>query len=188
MKRIIATIAVAVLGVLSVAACEPETADTVQQAAESRNRAIDQIRKTQPVTGMTYSSTLETINKWAERWSDRSRLSYVYMQRSDGSFAGYYVLKGLPVSYCTSGSPTFDYVDIKGDGNSYDVRVDAPGLDGAYYGGCDASRYYGFDATTDAYLEYTDGMVLTAVLSDQPLPLSNQPLGPTSVEDVRNSR
>jgi hypothetical protein len=161
---------------LSASSCDsqPSAAD---KARAARNQGVEQIRAQQPVQAMTYSPTLDTINGWAKTWGTPGKVSYVYMQRADGTFAGYYVMKGLPVSYCASGSPTYDLIDTPGDGsNEKNQQVPAAGLDGAYYGGsgnCD--RYYGFDAVTNQYLEYTDGLVLTAVLSDQPLSLDRQP-------------
>jgi hypothetical protein len=165
---------------------KPSAADN---AREARSKSVEQIRKEQPVHAMRYSPTLDTVNGWVDTWGRKGQVSYVYMQRQDGTFAGYYVLKGLPVNYCVGGSPPYDYSDIKGDGSPDEVQVPAPGLDGAYYGGCDSSRYYGFDAGTGQYIEYTDGMVLTAVLSNQPLPLSKQPqpFG-SSIADVKAKR
>ena len=184
LTKITATLAGVSLA-LALSACS-ETETTAEKAAKARNQGVDSIRKTQPVSPMTYSPTLETINRWAKTWGQKGKVSYVYMQRQDGTFAGYYVIDGLPVNYCVSGSPTYDLSqqDV-GDSNGK-MQLPAPGLDGAYYGGCDASRYYGFDAVTGQYVEYTDGMVLTAVLSDSPLPLDKQPAPfGSSIEDVK---
>jgi hypothetical protein len=169
---------------LSASSCESES--TAEKAAKARSKGVDQIRVNQPVKPMEYSPTLNTITKWSETWGKKGKVSYVYMQRADGSFAGYYVLEGLPVNYCVSGSPPYDMEDLPGDQDSADQKVDAPGLDGAYYGGCDSSRYYGFDAVTGQYVEYSEGMSLTAVLSDQPLPMDKQPRPfVSSIEDVK---
>lgn len=168
----------------TLSACGEESA--AQKASKARTKGVEQIRKSQPVNPMTYSPTLETINRWAKTWGQKGKVSYVYMQRQDGTFAGYYVIDGLPVNYCVSGSPTYEMQDLPGDGDSADQKVEAPGLDGAYYGGCDSSRYYGFDAVTGQYIEYTDGLVLTAVLSDSPLPLDKQPVPfGSSIEEVK---
>lgn len=174
--------------VIGLAACEGEPS-AANKANETRDKAVEGIRKNQPVQPMSYSPTLETINRWAKTWGQKGKVSYVYMQRADGTFAGYYVLDGLPVNYCVGGSPPYTMSDLPGDQDSADQKVPAPGLDGAYYGGCDASRYYGFDAVSGQYVEYTDGFVLTAVLSDSPLPLDKQPLPfGSSIEDVQASR
>lgn len=184
-------LALLVIGFVAVGltACDDPQATPAEQAQAARNAGVAQIRTNQPAQAMDYSPTIDTINGWSATWGKKGKVSYVYMQRADGSFAGYYVLKGLPVSYCASGSPTYDYVDIKGDGIGHKVQVPAPGLDGAYYGGSgNCNRYYGFDAVTGQYVEYTDGLVLTAVLSDSPLPMDKQPTPyGSSIEDVKKA-
>lgn len=188
LKRLVAVPAV-IAGMVLLAGCPSSPPDAQEQTRQDRTKAVEAIRKEQPVQNMTFSPTLDTINRWAKTWGQKGKVSYVYMQRQDGTFAGYYVIDGLPVNYCVGGSPPYDYVDIRGDENTADVQVPAPGLDGAYYGGCDASRYYGFDAVTGQYIEYTDGMVLTAVLSDSPLPMSKQPIPfGSSIAEVRKDQ
>lgn len=173
--------------VFVMAGCTESQPSAANKAVSDRERAVEGIRMNQPVQAMDYSPTLDTINKWALTWGEKGKVSYVYMQRADGTFAGYYVIEGLPVNYCVGGSPPYSMEDLSGDQTTVKVQVPAPGLDGAYYGGCDASRYYGFDAVTGQYIEYTDGMVLTAVLSDSPLPLDKQPIPfGSSIEDVKN--
>lgn len=185
MHHLIKTAAFALMAVLVFAGCESEPT-TAEKVAAERNKGVDEIRSQQKVNPMKWSPTLSTINRWAETWGQQGKVSYVYMQRQDGEFAGYYVLDGLPVNYCVSGSPTYDMYDVHGDSMGPSLNVPAPALDGAYYGGCDSSRYYGFDAVTGQYIEYTDGLVLTAVLSDQPLSLDKQPraLGGSTIEEV----
>lgn len=179
-KKIAATVmAIGLVGTM--AACEGDKSST-EEAQESRSKGVDKIRANQKVSTMEYSSTLNTIDRWTNTWGKKGKVSYVYMQRADGTFAGYYVLDGLPVSYCTAGAPEYE---IEGNSSGGYVVVPGPSSDGAYYGGCDENRYYGFDAVTGQYIEYTDGLVLTAVLSDQPLKMDNQPqpFGST-IEDV----
>ena len=172
-KKIAAALsAVALAGTL--AACSDETSSE-QKAQESRSKGMENLRAKQKPVTMEWSPILDSVDRRNKTWEKKGKVSYIYMQRQDGSFAGYYVMDGLPVSYCTSGAPTFNWQDIPNDGASTQQQVPAPAGDGAYYTGCDANRYYGFDALTGQYLEYTDGMVLTAVLSDQPLELDKQP-------------
>lgn len=190
MHRLTTTILAALAAlalIFGLSACESGPPSAATTANKARDKAVESIRKNQPVQPMSYSPTLETINRWAQTWGQKGTVSYVYMQRNDGSFAGYYVLAGLPVNYCVGGSPPWTMEDLPGDENTADQRVPAPGLDGAYYGGCDASRYYGFDAVTGQYVEYTDGFILTAVLSNQPLPMEKQPIPfVSSIEDVES--
>lgn len=185
-KIAVALSALALVG--TIAACEEEKS-AASEAQESRSKGVDQLRKEQKVKTMKWSPTLNNVNRWAETWGQKGKVSYVYMQRQDGTFAGYYVLDGLPVNYCTSGAPTYTYEGRPNDGEPTKYEVPAPSSDGAYYGGCDASRYYGFDAVSGQYIEYTDGLVLTAVLSDQPLPMDKQPQPyGTSIEDVEKDK
>ena len=188
--KIISLIASAGVVVGAVTACSgEEEGNATQEAQKSRSQGVSDLRKNQKVKTMKYSPTLNNVNRWAETWGKEGKVSYVYMQRQDGTFAGYYVLDGLPVNYCTSGAPTYDWENRDSDTGSSDSIVPAPASDGAYYGGCDASRYYGFDAVTGQYIEYTDGMVLTAVLSDQPLTLDKQPTPyGSSINEVKNSK
>lgn len=187
-KKILAG-ATAAVAAFALSGCGEPGTDATRSAQKARTEAVENIRANQPVEKMSYSPTLDTINGWVKVWNDPSAVSYVYMKRADGTLDGYYVLKGLPVNYCVSGSPTYDWVDIPGDGSGANTQVPAPALDGAYYGGCDASRYYGFDAVTGQYLEYTDGFIMTAQLSNQPLPLDKQPPAYiSSIEDVARNK
>src|SRR5690606_40706282 len=97
----------------------------------------------QPAHVMKYSPTRETISKWGKTWEKEGKLSYVYLLNSMGDTVGYYVLKGLPVSYCASLTPTWDFT--RQDGKYH--QVPAPGIDQEYYGnsGGLCSTYYGFD-------------------------------------------
>jgi hypothetical protein len=47
--------------------------------------------------------------------------------------------------------------------------------------------YYGRDATTDTYLEFTAGLGINVLLYEEPLPRSVdvQPLGPTTAAEVQ---
>ncbi len=184
LTRTLSSLAAVALLAGGLSACEGEPS-AAQKSADARNEGVERIREKQPVSAMDYSQTLNTINRWAETWGQEGTVSYVYMKKSTGEVDGYYVMDGPPVNMCTSGSPTYDIVDSEGDGDDYpDREVAAPGLDGAYYGGCDSSRYYGFDAVTGQYLEYTDGFITTAMLSNQPIPQMSTNPYVSSVEDV----
>lgn len=96
------------------------------------------------------------------------------------------VLEGLPVSYCTSLIPPYQIIkpEITGD-NNVPLAVPGPSVDGTYSSSANCNTYYGKDATSGAYIEYTAGLGINVLLYDQPLPRQDvQPLGPTKVEDV----
>jgi hypothetical protein len=150
------------------------------------NRLVGQ----QPAHTMDYSPTRDTINFWIDTWGKKpGKPSYVYLQAQDGKLLGYYVLKGLPVSYCASITPTYTFThrDL-GDAHG-DVQVPAPSIDAVYYsgGGGLCSTYYGRDLTTNSYLEYTVGQGQNVLLYERPLPRQDvQPLGPTTIKDAQH--
>lgn len=134
----------------------------------------------QPSQTMNYSPTRNTANFWINTWNKPGKLSYVYLQNGDGDLLGYYVFKGLPVPYCVSLTPP-DQVNGNGD---YGVVRKAPAVDGVYYGEGDCSRYFGIDATTNSYVEYTAGLGINVLLYDKPLPNNPnvKPLGHTRID------
>lgn len=169
-----------VVSLLALAGCESEpNADE-----EARDGAYEKVIKSQPGKQLEYSPTRETINFWVDTWNEPGKLSYVYLQNTTGEVIGYYVLKGLPVSYCAQISPP-DRVD-HGSSGSNTVRQ-APANDGAYYGDGNCNTFYGQDAESGSYIEYTAGMGINVLLFDAPMPNQGdaKPLGPTSVEDVK---
>lgn len=163
----------------------PESAS--QKEAASRNSSYNSLTASQPAHKMTYSPTRATINFWIDTWNTPGKLSYVYLQGADGTLVGYYVLKGLPVSYCAGLTPPYTQIGTPDDGDSAkDNVVAAPSVDGVYYSGAQCNSFFGQDATTGAYIEYTVGQGQNVLLYDQPLPQQKagnaQPLGPTTTE------
>lgn len=159
MKNAIPTLAAAGVALVALTGCELD---------DSKPSTVTE---SQPAAAAEYSPTRDTINGWTETWGqDPEKLSYVYIQMGDGVY-GYFVMKGLPVSYCASINPPFE-IDKAGAYNNDRLVVPAPGVDGAYYnGGGSCDTYYGFDAETGAYLEFTVGMQQSYFLFDQPMEL-----------------
>jgi hypothetical protein len=177
-QAVASVLVTAVLAVAALVACTSDSSS--DKEAKSRNGTYDQLVAKQPAHSMTYSPTRDTINFWIDTWGKQpNKLAYVYLQNSEGKLIGYYVLKGLPVSYCAALTPT-QQVAHDDHGN---VVVNAPSVDGVFYSGGQCAAYYGRDATTNAYLEYTVGLGINVLLYDQPLP--NHPnvpnLGPTKL-------
>jgi len=178
-KKTLTLVATAILA-LGLAACDGEDSSTSAERTR-QGESYDHLVANQPAKSMTYSPTRETINFWIDTWNEPGKLSYVYLQGANGDLLGYYILEGLPVSYCAMLTP--NYKIHVGANNS--LAVPAPGMDGAYYSGDQCNAYYGKDATTGAYVEYTAGLGINVLLYDAPLPRQDvQPLGPTTVEDV----
>lgn len=180
-KTATAAAAIGAALLLTAGACDDSSQDLETQRQQS---SYDRLTAGQPAKSMQYSPTRETINFWIDTWDKPGKLAFVYLQASNGQLVGYYIFKGLPVSYCASLTPNFR---IHG-GNSA-VVTPAPAMDGVYYGsggGTLCSTYYGRDATTDSYMEYTVGTGISALIYEQPLPRQDvEPLGFTKIEDVK---
>lgn len=154
-----------------------------------RNNGYARLARQQPAHTMDYSPSRDTINFWIDTWGKPGKLSYVYLLASNGQMIGYYVFKGLPVSYCASLTPNYDFLDDVTDvqGKTHNVagvqQVPAPGVDGVYYSGGQCSAYYGKDATTNSYIEYTVGQGISALIYERPLPRQDvEPLGFTTIK------
>jgi hypothetical protein len=156
--------------------------ESQQKESQSRQAGYDQLVANQPGKTMTYSPTRELINFWIETWNEPNKLSFVYFQNANGDVNGYYVLQGLPVSMCASISPTYEvqYNDSAGR-----VVVPAPANDGVYYSGGQCNTYYGMDATTGTYLEWTAGLGINTMVYEEPQGrfTEAEPLGDAQIED-----
>lgn len=181
LRKITAGVAVAAIG-LGLAACGGG-----QPAAQKRESAIqqssyDRLSKQQPAQTMNYSPTRASINFWIKTWDEPGKLAYVYLQAANGQLLGYYVFEGLPVSYCAGLTPSYRTID-QGDQGA-DLVVPAPSVDGVYYSGGQCNAYYGKDATSGTYIEYTAGQGISALVYSEPLPRADvQPLGFTTIKD-----
>lgn len=185
MKRV--GMIVAVVAALFLAGCDYEESPRAREQ-QTQDQNYDKITQQQKAEAIDYSSTRDAINKWVERWGQEGQVSYVYITDS-GEPTGYYVIKGLPVSYNASIVPPEKYVDLPGDGTSDLKPVQAPSMDAVYYrGGGSVAQFYAFDARTDAYYEWSVGGSQNYFLSDAPLQqYRNVPaIGDTSVEDMQN--
>ncbi len=151
-----------------------------------RQSSYDRLTRQQPAHTMSYSPTRETINFWIDTWDKPGKLSYVYLQAGNGELIGYYIFKGLPVSYCAALTPTYEFIDKPGDStDEKNHEAKAPSVDGVYYSGGQCATYYGRDATTNSYIEYTVGNGQNVLLYERPLPRQDvKPLGFTSIKEA----
>jgi hypothetical protein len=177
LRRALVLLAIAGMALFGLAACTDDAGDQEQDRTLG---GYSKLVAQQPSKTMGYSPSRNTANFWIETWSKPGKLSYVYLQNADGDLLGYYVFKGLPVPYCVSLTPP-DQVNGRGD---YGVVRKAPAVDGVYYGEGDCGRYFGIDATTNSYVEYTAGMGINVLLYDRPLPNhpNVKPLGQTRID------
>lgn len=181
MRRWILAAVVAVVALVALG-CSSQEPEGQKADADRRTKTVQSLIEGQPAKSMEYSPSRETINFWIDTWDEPGKLSFVYLQGANGEFLGYYVLEGLPVSYCASITRNYDIRSGSGD---TELLLPAPGVDGVWYSGGQCNTYYGKDATTGAYVEWTAGLGINTLLFDEPLPNQNvQPLGPTSVEEA----
>jgi hypothetical protein len=187
MNRLAALVGLLILCAISVAGCPGSTPTPEKKETGIRQGGYMYLSQHQPAHTMQYSPSRETINFWIDTWNKPGKLAYVYMQASNGQLTGYYIFKGLPVSYCAALTPNYDIKDVAGDSEGPKLMVPAPGVDGVYYSGGQCNTYYGRDATTNSYIEYTVGAGQNVLLYERPLPRQNvEPLGFTEVKDVQH--
>jgi hypothetical protein len=170
----------AIMGLLVLlgTACTSEN-DTAKTERNVRASGYARLAAQQPAHTMDYSPSRDTINFWIDTWGKPNKLSYVYLLASNGQMIGYYVFKGLPVSYCAALTPTYDIYRR----NDALLSLPAPGVDGVYYSGGQCTAYYGKDATTNSYIEYTTGQGISALVYERPLPRQDvEPLGFTVIK------
>lgn len=143
---------------LTAGSCDPDGED---KDAAVRQNGFDRLQAQQPAVYMAYSPTRANIKFFADTWgSNPNKLAYVYLTNQSGQVVQYYVIKGLPTSYCAQMLPP-SVPDWSGSGG---VMKPAPAVDGTYYGTANVcNTYYGKDATTGKYVEWTQGTGLTMV-------------------------
>lgn len=160
------TLLITMIGVLLImAACEEES-ESKQSERDVQQSNYDRLVEQEPAKEVTNPKTRETVNFFTETWNEEGKLAYVYLQNTDGDMIGYYALDGPPVSMCTALTPNDEVV---GGGDGGRVTVDSPGVDGVYRSDEDCSRYFGKDAETGAYIEFTTGMGINMLLYTEPM-------------------
>lgn len=180
--------ALAGVGVVTLTGCfgSDEPAKGAKAEAAGRDNTYNRLVANQPAHSGTYSPTRDTKNFWIDTWMKKpGKKSYVYIQNAKGEY-GYYVLKGLPVSYCTSLVPTEagSRVNLGSDGSGA-ITLKQPSVDGTYSSSSNCNVLYGRDAESGAYVEFSIGTNQSYFLYDQPMDLPQyknaQPLGSTKL-------
>lgn len=189
MRRILTVLFVALVSVALVA-CEAsgdgKSKTSQESEADRRQDSYDRLTEAQPARIMEHSPTRDRVNFWVDTWDEPDKLSFVYLLGSNGQLVGYYVFKGLPVTYCAALTPTYERLQIDGGEFGMDAIVPAPSVDGVYYSGGQCNQFYGEDATTGTYIEFTVGGSLNFLVYEEPLPRQDvEPLGFTEISDVQ---
>lgn len=187
-------VSVAVLGSMASTCGGEETKTPARKQETDRvQNNYDKLVANQPAHSGNYSPTRETKNFWIDTWmKSPKKLSYVYIQNANGDI-GYFVLQGLPVTYCVSLLPpeTYKRYDMGEDGSA-GLLLKAPSMDGTYSSNTNCNSYYGKDAVTGAYVEFSVGQNQSYFLFDKPLNLpqykSAKPLGPSTIEAAKNKQ
>lgn len=176
------------LAFVLLAGCAEAKPTASEKEDDSRKGSYSTLVENQPAHKMTYSPTRETKNFWIDTWGKKGKLSYVYLMNGQGDVFGYFILSGLPVSYCTGlVSPVTPQKFGNGADPAQTELVPAPSVDGTYSSGSNCNVFYGKDAVSGAYVEYTTGMGINALLFDAPLPQYGdaKPMGAATVDKVR---
>ena len=179
-KLLIILTALCVLMTLSACNQYPEGSTRDKGAAEQEavmSRAQDAV----PVPQVQNFLTRQSVAKWMKRMDKPNKIFYVYITGDNGNIVGYYTAQNRPTSSCTLMTPS-DRIQQKLLGEGSDGQtvhwskshvVDAPALDGVYYGSAQCAGVFFFDAATDAYIEINGYHYM---VTDQPLKVEAQPL------------
>lgn len=190
----VASLAAITLGVaLGASDCEGEQPSTKDQLGSQNDAAMDALADAYPVSDPDYSNDRVNIDRWVDTWGTaevaEGKLSFVYLMDMEGELVGYYILQGLPTAKCRMSTPPYDYERVDGIGGTFEDQVPAPGLSGTWGGAGECNIYFGFDATTGAYMEWVAAGGLNQLVYGEALGLPDGveppiPLGNTTLEDV----
>lgn len=173
MKRSALAVALSAAMIAGLGACTSDSPSSgSKKEADSRDATYNRLVANQPAETGDWSPSRETKNFWIKTWMEKPhKKSYMYLSMGDGKY-GYYILDGLPVSYCTSLVPTEKgaRVNLGSDGSS-GVVLKQPSVDGTYSSGGDCNTKYGKDAESGAYVEFTVGMNQSYFLYSEPMDL-----------------
>lgn len=187
MRRTLTLALLVIVAVFVTAGCGAGGTSGQKKESTTQQDNYNRLVALQPAHRMKYSPTRDTVNFWIDTWGqDPDKLSYVYMQAANGQLTGYYVFKGLPVNYCVSLTPNYKLLDVAGDGFGPNLVVPAPSIDGVFYSGGGCQTFYGKDASTNSYIEYTVGAGQNVLLYERPLPRQDvDPLGFTTIAQAK---
>lgn len=177
---------ISLLAIGLLAGCNDGDTKNSRNETKSTDKSIDRLIAGTPAHTCEKCPTRKTINFWIDTWNVPGQLAFTYIRTGNPESDGYYVLDGPPVSYCAALTKTWTYEGTPDDDSSVlDQKVPRRSLDGVYYSGGQCSAYYGRDASTGAYIEFSIGQGQNYFLSTQPLPkVSTNSLGPTDSNGV----
>ena len=192
--KFVIVITILTVVIIALSGCEFETYETSQSAAKQENSIrqsnYERLAESQPAHEMNYSPTRATKNFWIDTWGTPGKLSYVYLMNGTGDLIGYYIFEGLPVSYGVSLVPPYEVLHNVDLGEYHgDIVVPSPSIDGTYASAANVNTFYGKDALTGMYIEYTVGFGINALLYSEPMPLQGReeplPLGAATFDTIK---
>lgn len=143
---------------------------------ELRNDSVDHrydiLKKAQrvhPDPSLVNFVQREVLIKMSEREDLLNHPWYVYITGENGNVVGYYVASTVPVNACNFLSSTEDVRDDESGNNV----LQAPSLDGMYYGSSQCDVWVFFDLATDNEIRIRG---MNFHVSDGPLILDSEPI------------
>lgn len=166
-KLILFVVAILFTGITLSSCTETEpSAERQEQKTGAQN--YENLAKQEPSKPTTYPANRKTINFYTTTWGEHAKTAYVYLTNASGEVVSYVVMDGPPVSMCTSLRPPYKLLDPAGDGVGPNLVVPAAGTDGVFYSGGECNTYYGKDASSGAFVEFSVGQSQSFILRDQP--------------------
>lgn len=151
--------------------CDSSQSDQQRnQAIKERSTAFSRAERIAPTPKTVNFPLRKALVEFTERQDLVDHPWYIYILGMNGNIIGYYVGKTVPINTC-------DFLSSTQDVYSDSLALQAPSLDGIYYGGsgsssgCDA--WFFFDSTTNALIQIR-GIGFYA--ADQPLRVEAKPI------------
>lgn len=180
MRRLIITIISVVLAASFLAGCveDPSGAsDPVQQRKKSTKARAQTFARAEARYPLPHTENFplrKSLIDMTKREDLDNHPWYIYVLADTGNVIGYYVGKTVPINACNFLSTTQTFEDVPGDGDDIpDFEVQAPSIDGIYYGDSNCSQWVFFDYSTNAEVKLGDVKFFTA---DKPLNLDAEPI------------
>lgn len=153
---------------LAVTGCSSDQSPR-QKGEETQQNFMEEAQSQEPTYDVNHYLTRKYVNKWMKRMDTPTNVFYIYIFADTGNCVGYYVAQYKPISTATFLTPPDKAEDLGQSGPS----VQAPALDGVYYGEGAGAEYFWFDAETDAMLNLKG---LNYIASDKPLSINAEPI------------
>lgn len=158
-----------IIAVMALASCSGAPKDDRQEDAETQRDVQTRLQEAVPVPEISGAAAREALARHVERWQSGDVVSFVTVFADTGNPIGYYEASGKVASTCQMLTAPQRVVGS----SSSRVTVQAPAMDGTYYGSGDCGVFF-FTATGDTYVELAPG--LKYIVTDQPLPIDVEPL------------